>query len=224
MTEPSAPFEPAELTAMPVFPLPHAVFFPGTALPLHIFEPRYRAMIEDMNLEGEGPRSMAIALLSPGFEKDYEGRPPVHLIAGAGRVVDFQRRPDGRFDLVLYGVARVRLEELPAEGKPYRRAHATVIPDRIPHLDPVQKMIPDVLAAASSVASIIRKRHPTFEIGVDAHSPVVLFADRIADRLVADVERRQAILEQPDVKVRLALIHDSLLELLAALSKRDSIH
>lgn len=222
MTDPSTPFLPDELTALPVFPLPHAVFFPGTALPLHVFEPRYRALVEDC-LE-RGPRAMAIALLSPGFESDYEGRPPIHLIAGAGRIAEWQRRPDGRFDLILYGVSRVRLDELPAEGKPYRRARATVIPDRIPHLDPVQKLVPEVLAAASSVASIVRKRHPDFELGVDTSSPASLFADRIADRLISDVAKRQAILEQGDVKVRLSMIHDALLDLLATLSTRDSVH
>lgn len=151
-------------------------------------------------------------------ESDYEGRPPVHEIAGAGRIVDFARRDDGRFDLLLHGLTRVRLDELPAEGLAYRRARCTPLPDRVPHPAAVERMLPDVLGAASALATIVRQRHPRFELGVDRETPPGIVADRIADRLIADVARRQALLEQPDVKVRLALLHEALLDLLAGLA------
>jgi Lon protease-like protein len=220
--DPADPLEPEELAALPVFPLPRIVFFPGSVLPLHVFEPRYRAMIEDAL--SSGPRAIAMALLAPGWEEDYEGRPKMREIAGAGRIADWQRRTDGRFDLVLYGVARVRLEELPAEGRAYRRARAVVLPDRLTHEDAVERLLPDVLGAASSIAAILRREHPQFELGVDKTTAPGLIADRLADRLVADIERRQTILEQPDVKVRLALVHDALLDLYASLGARDSVH
>ncbi|MCZ7683646.1 MAG: hypothetical protein M5U28_34685 [Sandaracinaceae bacterium] len=53
---------------------------------------------------------------------------------------------------------------------------------------------------------------------MDRETPPGIVADRIADRLIADVARRQALLEQPDVKVRLALLHEALLDLLAGLA------
>ncbi len=210
------PLREDELAAMPVFPLPRVVFCPGSALPLHVFEPRYRAMLEDCL--SKGPRAMVVALLKPGFEGDYEGRPPVHEIAGAGRIVEWARRPDGRFDVMLHGLSRVRLEELPAEGLAYRRARCTPLPDRMPHLGPIDRLLPDVLSAASALVAVVRQRYPSFELGLDAETPPGIAADRIADRLVADVERRQALLEQADVKVRLALLHDALLETLANLA------
>lgn len=210
------PLRDDELAALPVFPLPRVVFFPGSVLPLHVFEPRYRAMMEDC--VSRGPRAIVVALLEPGWESDYEGRPPVHEIAGAGRIVDVARRTDGRFDVLLHGLTRVRLEELPAAGLPYRRARCTPLPDRIPHPAAVERLLPDVLGAASALAAIVRQRHPSFELGLDRGTPPGILADRVADRLIADVARRQALLEEPDVKVRLARLHDALLELLASLS------
>jgi len=61
-----------------IFPLPEAVFFPETVLPLHVFEPRYRQMVADC-LAADG--WMAVVMLRPGWEKDYQGRPPVESIA-----------------------------------------------------------------------------------------------------------------------------------------------
>jgi Lon protease-like protein len=210
--EATTPFTDAELGELPVFPLPRVVFFPGTKLPLHIFEPRYRAMMEDCL--ARGPRAMAIALLEPGWEADYEGQPKVHRIAGAGRIVEHVRRADGRFDLILYGIARVQLEELPLD-RVYRRARATVIADRIPHEDAVMRLIPSLLSTASSIATRVRERHPDFDLGVDAKTPPGLIADRIADRLVANIDERQRLLAQADVKVRIAALQDVLFSLLA---------
>ena len=62
---------------IPIFPLPNAVLFPGVFLPLHIFEPRYRAMVADAL---EGDRLIGMMLLKPGWESDYEGRPPVYPV------------------------------------------------------------------------------------------------------------------------------------------------
>lgn len=66
---------------LPLFPLPETVFFPHTLLPLHVFEPRYRAMVADC-LAGE--KRMVVVRLLPGWEQDYYGRPPIHTVAGAG--------------------------------------------------------------------------------------------------------------------------------------------
>ena len=60
---------------IPIFPLPNVVLFPNVFLPLHIFEPRYRAMVADAL---KGDRMIGMVLLRPGWEGDYEGRPPVY--------------------------------------------------------------------------------------------------------------------------------------------------
>src|SRR5687768_6252312 len=92
--------------AIPIFPLPNAVLFPNVFLPLHIFEPRYRAMVADAL---DGDRIIGMALLRPGWEKDYEGRPPVFPIGCAGLITHNERLPDGRFNIVLRGLQKFRI-------------------------------------------------------------------------------------------------------------------
>ena len=106
---------------MPIFPLPETVFFPHVALPLHLFEPRYRQMGEDAS-KGDG--LLVVVLLKPGWKRDYEGTPPVHEMATLGQLVEHEKLEDGRFNIVLRGVERVRILEPEAselaEGKLYR--------------------------------------------------------------------------------------------------------
>lgn len=211
----TAAFTDDELCALPVFPLPRVVFFPHTKLPLHIFEPRYRAMMEDCLRVG--PRAMAVALLLPGYEADYEGRPAIATVAGAGRIVAHERLPDGRFNLILDGVARVRLEELPAEGRPYRRARATVLDGGARASEVPRATMAALLQAASLVAAEVRRRQGHFDLGVAPGDPSDVVVDVIADRLVADAARRQRILEELDTKARAQLTIDAVTELLGML-------
>ena len=91
---------------LPLFPLPNVVLFPGVFLPLHIFEARYRAMTEDALA---GDRMIGMALLKPGFEAEYEGRPPIYPVGCVGLITHAERVPDGRFHIVLQGVERFRV-------------------------------------------------------------------------------------------------------------------
>ena len=110
---------------MPVFPLPNAVLFPGTILPLHIFEPRYRQLVDDVLRHG---RWIAVSLLRPGYEADYQGTPAFHEIAGAGFLVHSNRLADGRFEISLEGRVRVRLDEIPS-ARLYRMVRAVPCPE-----------------------------------------------------------------------------------------------
>ncbi|GJM23524.1 MAG: hypothetical protein DHS20C15_34390 [Planctomycetota bacterium] len=102
----------------PLFPLPEGALLPGELLPLHIFEPRYRLMMDAVR---KGDRMLAIATLAPGWEADYHGRPTVEPIVGVGRVVKDRENPDGTSDIVLQGLMRGRItREL--DGKAYRQA------------------------------------------------------------------------------------------------------
>lgn len=110
---------------IPLFPLAEVVLFPRVGLPLHIFEPRYRKMVKDA-LEGE--RTIGMTLLKVGYEDDYAGRPPVFPLGCAGRIEDVHSLPDGRYNILLRGVARFRIvEERP--GEPYRLALVEELPD-----------------------------------------------------------------------------------------------
>ncbi|MCA8929504.1 MAG: LON peptidase substrate-binding domain-containing protein [Alphaproteobacteria bacterium] len=105
---------------VPIFPLPGVMLLPRAPLPLHIFEPRYRAMTRDA-LEGDG----YIAMVQPSGEPgDDPVNPPVFQTAGLGRIAASERLEDGRYNMVLHGVCRLRLvAELPLKDG-YRRVRA----------------------------------------------------------------------------------------------------
>ena len=106
---------------IPVFPLPNVVFFPRMPLPLHIFEPRYRAMVRDA---ARGARLIGMALLRGDWQRDYHGRPPIFAIGTVGEMVRVEELPDGRFNIVLRGLREYAIvREL--ERAEYREASVT---------------------------------------------------------------------------------------------------
>ena len=91
---------------IPIFPLPDLALFPNGTQPFHIFEPRYREMVADA-LAGDS--IIGMVMLRPGFEDDYEGRPPIYAMGAAGLIVASERLADGRYNIVLRGVAKFRV-------------------------------------------------------------------------------------------------------------------
>lgn len=112
---------------IPIFPLPGVVMFPNVFLPLHIFEPRYRAMVGDALA---GDRIIGMALLQPGFESQYERVPPIFPIGCAGVITHSESLPDGRFNIVLRGIEKFRVvgED---QSLAYRRATVTPLDERV---------------------------------------------------------------------------------------------
>lgn len=110
---------------IPLFPLPNAVLFPQIVLPFHIFEPRYRKMVEDTL---EDRHLIGMTLLKPGWEAESQDRPAIHPVGCVGRIGDLAKLPDGRFNLSLFGLRRFRItEEIPSD--PYRRAFVDWLPE-----------------------------------------------------------------------------------------------
>ena len=103
---------------LPLFPLPNVVLFPNVFLPLHIFEPRYRAMIADALASD---RLIGMVLLQPKWERHYEGRPPVYPIGCSGVITHVDRLADGRYNIVLRGLERFRIVR-EDHAQRYRRA------------------------------------------------------------------------------------------------------
>ncbi|MEM1304920.1 MAG: LON peptidase substrate-binding domain-containing protein [Planctomycetota bacterium] len=114
-----------------LFPLPGLVAFPHTVQQLHIFEPRYRAMTEDA-LDSDG--LIALALLKPGWESDVAGRPPLLPHACLGKIIAHHRLDDGRFNLLLLGVSRVRLVEEVEPPIAFRRARVELLEETLGEL------------------------------------------------------------------------------------------
>ncbi len=109
-----------------LFPLPNLVLYPHVMQPLHIFEDRYREMLEDALA---GDHLIAMAVLEPGWETDYESRPPVSQYACLGKVVTHCRLEDGRYNLLLMGVQRVRIVKELAPLRSFRQARVELLED-----------------------------------------------------------------------------------------------
>jgi Lon protease-like protein len=103
---------------IPLFPLPGVVLLPETLLPLHIFEPRYRAMVADALA---GDRTIGMAMLKPGWEP-ASNAPPVYSIGGAGEIVESEELPDGRYNILLEGRFRYRIVREETTATSYRTA------------------------------------------------------------------------------------------------------
>jgi Lon protease-like protein len=110
---------------IPLFPLPEVSLFPNVSRPFIIFEPRYRTMIADAL---EGDRIIGMVALRPGFEKDYEGRPPIYEVGCAGRIQQYEKLPDGRYLILLRGLTTFRIAS-EDQRKPYRLAHVEAVPE-----------------------------------------------------------------------------------------------
>jgi uncharacterized protein len=109
--------------SIPLFPLPNVVLFPNVHLPLHVFEPRYREMVSDAL---DGDRIIGMVLLRPGWEADYEGRPPVYPVGCAGVISHAERHSDGRYNIVLRGMEKFRVTSESAD-RAYRVARVESI-------------------------------------------------------------------------------------------------
>lgn len=103
---------------IPVFPLPGALLLPRSRLPLHLFEPRYLAMLED----ALKTPSRLIGMVQPNRIPGRDEGPGLHTIGCVGRVTQFSETEDGRYMITLTGKARFRLLEEVEGFTPYRRA------------------------------------------------------------------------------------------------------
>jgi len=98
--------QPERLSAIPLFPLPNVVLFPRAVLPLHIFEERYKEMTADVL---NGDRRIAMALLKPGWEKNYYQAPAVEPVVCVGTILSHEKLADGKYNFLLQGTIRARI-------------------------------------------------------------------------------------------------------------------
>jgi hypothetical protein len=198
---------------LPIFPLPDVVFFPGTVLPLHVFETRYRVMVRDA-LAGDG--TIAVALLRPGWEQRYAGNPEYFPVATAGRMEEVETTPDGRYYFKLAGQVRVRLGEVVRDA-PYRLVNAEEIPEQpVDESDPaIGRAKLDLLATqvclireltGNDVPRLVLDERMSFEASVNG----------ACASLPTEAAIRQALLELDDLTER----HRRAVEILDEILKR----
>jgi Lon protease-like protein len=109
-----------------LFPLPNVVLFPRVIQPLHIFEPRYKQMVEDA-LDDNG--LIALCLLRPSAGYGANNVAPIFSEICIGKIIQEERLPDGRFNLLLQGVSRAKIIKEVNDDKLYRTAKVEILHD-----------------------------------------------------------------------------------------------
>jgi hypothetical protein len=194
----AAPTLPAEI---PLFPLPETTIFPGVSRPLLIYEPRYREMIADAL---KGDKIIGMVRLRPGFEKDYEGRPPIYTVGCAGRIEKYEKLEDGRYVILLQGLTPFRvLSE--NQRKPYRLGRVEAVPDRLDE----QERLP-LSALRNRLASMLVKVLPFGVDPPDASLEDDEYINVVAQNLPMSEDVRQNLLERSSLLARAQALVDSL--------------
>ncbi|HEX5815096.1 MAG TPA: LON peptidase substrate-binding domain-containing protein [Methylomirabilota bacterium] len=188
----------AGTTVVAIFPLPEVTFFPHTLLPLHVFEARYRAMVMDALARD---RRLCVVQLRPGYEAHYAGKPAVHPVGGVGEIVSWERLANGRYNILVRGDARVRIDaELPTDTL-YRVVRATVLPDAAPRGD-VSAPLARIRAACAALLAALERPADLLDTALAEGQPTGAVADRIAAAVIPDAALRQELLETLDVDAR----------------------
>ncbi len=201
-----------------LFPLPRLVFFPHVVQGLHIFEPRYRELMADTLADN---MLMALALLQEGWEHDYDGRPPIESIACLGRVGVHELLPDGRYNLRLHGLRRLRIHSELYSEKPYRIAEAEILEDVAPaeleELKRLRTLMADaVLPRFEADGAALRQLEDLFH----SETPLGALADMLAYALPLPLDLKQQLLAEVNVSVRATVLADALMVKTAARDRK----
>jgi Lon protease-like protein len=194
---------PGAVLTVGLFPLPGVVLLPGVPFPLHIFEARYRALVEDALA---GDRRFVLAIPAADAAPLSTGLPALMPLGTLVRIAVDERLPDGRFRLLAMGEARIRIVDETGVDEPYRRARVQVLEERPPRPgDPVwAHMEGQLRAAARLLAPGLPAEPPASDLPWDALMAVV---SEWADLSEA---RRYALLADGDAVHRAALLLDYL--------------
>jgi Lon protease-like protein len=198
----SLPPEQPDLSAVPLFPLPNVVLFPRAVLPLHIFEERYRTMTADVL---DGHRQVAMALLRPGWERDYYSRPAIEPVVCVGTILSHEKLPDGKYNFLLQGHTRARVTREHGE-RPYRVAQLERIPeinDDESGLEEERERLRRAFRPAMLGATPVGRQFKQLMAGCLRTADI---ADLLAFNYIEDVWLKQSLLADPDVRRRVRRI------------------
>lgn len=209
------PPPPSHFSRLAIFPLPNVCLFPHALLPLHVFEPRYRELLHDAMSED---RLIAIASLEPGFEDQYQARPPVRSVIGVGLVIGHEPLEEGRANILLRGVARARIDrELPPTER-YRRVEATTLTDEFEPAFKAESARETLSLLANKLASSLPSGGDTLRELVRKTVEPAALIDVLAAALITDPDERQRLLEELRVSVRANRVCNRIATVLARLA------
>jgi len=185
---------------IPVMTLPGAVFFPKTVIPLRIFEPRYREMVEETLATH---RIFAVAALAPKQTGLLAAQEPPHRIASAGVIRACQKNDDGTSMLLLEGLARIEITSIVRE-LPYRTIAVRPLAD-LPSVDPehLVKLRRQLVRAFTLRAKIGGDLPPDLRQAVNEIADPAALCDLLIFSLVRDPRFKQRMLEMLDPGERL---------------------
>jgi Lon protease-like protein len=182
-----------------LFPLPAPALYPRVVQPLHVFEERYLELMRDA-LDSDG--LIVMAVLKPGWEIDYASRPPLEPIACLGKIVTHHRLDDGRYNLLLAGVSRVRVLEELEPPLAFRRARVELAAETEPASVELHQRLVDAFRKALPHGAPPEPLQRLF----DDDTPLGLLADLAAYTLPLPRDVKQAALAELDAAKRAALL------------------
>jgi Lon protease-like protein len=183
-----------------LFPLPNVVLFPKVMQPLHIFEPRYRQMTRDAL---GGDRLITMVLLRPGWEGNTNGRPGFFPIGCLGRIMTEQCYADGRFNILLRGLRRVRVQEIPSE-KLYRQGRLELLQDTgVPPPTKAKALREELVQMVLPWFSASPENRDQFLELARRDIPESVLCDIYSSALPLTIDARQTLLDELHVEQRL---------------------
>jgi Lon protease-like protein len=186
---------------MPLFPL-GTVLYPGLLLPLHIFEPRYRQLVNDLQ-EGPEPRRFGVIAIRKGRETGVDGIEALYEIGCTATLREVTELPDGRYYLVTVGTSRFRLTGLDTATGPYLRAEVELLADEAGDEPDAQVAAAGVRQAFRGYVDLLNERGIA-QLGVtELPGEPLALSYLVATAMVIDLSDQQLLLAEPDAASRL---------------------
>jgi len=187
---------------LPLFPL-GLVLLPGLLLPLHVFEQRYRDLVQDLLARPEPERRFGVVAIRSGREVGADGVTALHEVGCVARLRRVTPYDDGRFDLVTTGAERFRVTGL-VDGTSYPTATVEWLPDELGGADEAALLDRAVRTAfAAYLAALAAARDEDEPDAVELPDSSLVLSYVVAASVVVDLEDRQRLLAEPDGVARL---------------------
>ncbi len=209
---------------MPIFPLASLAMLPQQVVPLHIFEPRYRQMVEHV-LDGAGQIALGV-FDGSRWEQEYHGNPPLRPYVCIGQLVQHEKLPDGRYNILLHGICRARINELlmPDEQHEYRRAvlEPVGVQNDEDELLPVRDRLESALSAGP--LKQMAAADPVLEYIRNEEVPTSAVLELISFTMLSDAEIRYRLLAEADASKRARLVERELSDISSLIERAADQH